>query len=116
MEQRNIHHLHVDVDVSLREVYLQSFNGINYKGFSQWKSFLSKDIFEEEYGEFVPSSVQELLCLTDCSLLRKSINMLQYHFALNGDSLKLKNRLKLFKSIWPTLALLQKNIPQQWPI
>ncbi|CAI8613781.1 unnamed protein product [Vicia faba] len=31
--------------------------------------------------------------------------MLQYHFALNGDSLKLKNRLKLFKSIWPTLAL-----------
>ncbi|CAI8603354.1 unnamed protein product [Vicia faba] len=31
--------------------------------------------------------------------------MLQYHFALDGDSLKLKNRLKLFKSIWPTLAL-----------
>ncbi|CAI8619493.1 unnamed protein product [Vicia faba] len=81
------------------------YSKILLKGFSQWKSFLSKDIFEEEYGESVPSSVQELLCLTDCSLLGKSIHMLQYHFALNGDSLKLKNRLKLFKSIWPTLAL-----------
>ena len=81
------------------------YSKILLKGFSQWKSFLSKDIFEEEYGESVPSSVQELLCLTDCSLLGKSINILQYHFDLNGDSLKLKNRLKLFKSIWPTLAL-----------
>ncbi|KAI5381448.1 hypothetical protein KIW84_UN0718 [Lathyrus oleraceus] len=31
--------------------------------------------------------------------------MLQYHFALNGVSLKLKKRLKLFKSIFPKLAL-----------
>ncbi|XP_058732060.1 uncharacterized protein LOC131603666 isoform X2 [Vicia villosa] len=81
------------------------YSKILLKGFSQWKSFLSKDIFEEEYGESVPSSVQELLCLTDCSLLGKSIHMLQYHFALNGDSLKLKKRLKLFKSICPKLAL-----------
>ncbi|MED6212918.1 hypothetical protein PIB30_088095 [Stylosanthes scabra] len=33
------------------------------------------------------------------NLLGKSIHMLQYHFALNGDSTKLKKRLKLFKSI-----------------
>ncbi|KAL9319803.1 hypothetical protein ACSQ67_011642 [Phaseolus vulgaris] len=74
------------------------------KGFSQWRSFSSKDIFEEQYGELFPSSVQELLCLIDHSLLGKSIHMLQYHFALNGDSIKLKKRLNLFKSICPKLA------------
>ncbi|PNY04311.1 hypothetical protein L195_g000729, partial [Trifolium pratense] len=80
------------------------YSKILLKGFSQWKSFLSKDIFEEEYGESIPQSVQELLCLIDCSLLGKSIHMLQYHFTLNGDSIKLKKRLKLFKSICPKFA------------
>lgn len=80
------------------------YSKILLKGFSQWRSFSSKDIFEEEYGEFFPSSVQELLCRIDHSLLGKSIHMLQYHFALNGDSIKLKKRLKLFKSICPKLA------------
>jgi nucleolar pre-ribosomal-associated protein 1 len=80
------------------------YSKILLKGFSQWKSFLSKDIFEEEYGESIPSSVQELLCLIDCSLLGKSIHMLQYHFTLNGDSIKLKKQLKLFKSICPKSA------------
>lgn len=80
------------------------YSKILLKGFSQWKSFLSKDLFEEECGESIPSSVQELLCLIDCSLLGKSIHMLQYHFALNGDSLKLKKRLKLFKSICPKFS------------
>ncbi|XP_050893482.1 uncharacterized protein LOC127100380 isoform X3 [Lathyrus oleraceus] len=95
-------------DLSHRDDFKQIpyfYSKILLKGFSQWKSFLSKDIFEEEYGESVPSSVQELLCLTDCSLLGKTIHMLQYHFALNGVSLKLKKRLKLFKSIFPKLAL-----------
>ncbi|TKY46883.1 Nucleolar pre-ribosomal-associated protein 1 [Spatholobus suberectus] len=77
------------------------YSKILVNGFSQWKSFSSKDIFEEQYGEFFPSSAQELLCLMDCSLLGKSIHMLKYHFALNGDSMKLKKRLNLFKSICP---------------
>lgn len=80
------------------------YSKILLKGFSQWKSFLSQDIFEEEYVASVPSSVQELLSLINCSLLGKSIHMLQYHFALNGDSLKLKKRLNLFKSICPKSA------------
>ncbi|KAJ1441363.1 Nucleolar pre-ribosomal-associated protein 1, N-terminal [Sesbania bispinosa] len=80
------------------------YSKILLKGFSHWKSFLSKDIFEEEYGEFFPSSVQELLCLIDRSLLGKSIQMLQCHFALDGDSVKLKKRLKLVKSICPKFA------------
>ncbi|KAK7305112.1 hypothetical protein VNO77_43012 [Canavalia gladiata] len=80
------------------------YSKILLKGFGQWKSFSSKDIFEEQYGEFIPSSVQELLCLTDCSLLGKSIHMLKYHFALNGDSMKLKKQLNLFKHIFPKCA------------
>ncbi|KAL2322652.1 hypothetical protein Fmac_027031 [Flemingia macrophylla] len=80
------------------------YSKILLKGFSQWKSFSSKDIFEEQYGEFFPSSVQELLSLVNSSLLGKSIDMLKYHFALNGDSMKLKKRLNLFKSICPKFA------------
>ncbi|XP_057433669.1 uncharacterized protein LOC130726425 isoform X4 [Lotus japonicus] len=82
------------------------YSKILLKGFSQGKSFFSKNIFEEEFGEFLPSSVQELLSLIDRSLLGKSIHMLQYHFALHGDSVKLKKRLKLFKSICPKFASL----------
>ncbi|KAH1197429.1 Nucleolar pre-ribosomal-associated protein 1 [Glycine max] len=94
----------------LREQSHKDFEHIPYfyskilvKGFSQWKSFSSKDIFEEQYGEFFPSSAQELLRLIDLSLLGKSIHMLKYHFALNG-AMKLKKRLNLFKSICPKFA------------
>ncbi|CAJ1964127.1 unnamed protein product [Sphenostylis stenocarpa] len=96
----------------LGEQSLKDFEPIPYyysqillKGFSRWKSFSSKDIFEEQYEEVFPSSDQELLCLIDRSLLGKSIHMLKYHFALSGDSMKLKKRLNLFKSICPKFAL-----------
>ncbi|RDY02938.1 Nucleolar pre-ribosomal-associated protein 1, partial [Mucuna pruriens] len=80
------------------------YSKILLKCFSQWKSFSLKDIFEEQYGELFPSSAQELLCLIDHSLLGKSVHMLKYHFALNGNSVKLKKRLNLFKSICPKFA------------
>lgn len=67
--------------------------------FFHWKSFVSCDVFQEEYGEFFPSSYQELISLVSDSLLGKSIHMLKYHFALNGDSMNLKQRLKLFNSV-----------------
>ncbi|KAM6556253.1 hypothetical protein CsatB_003272 [Cannabis sativa] len=70
------------------------------KSLVNWKSFVRSDVFQEEYGEFVPSSTEELLNLVNDSLLGKAIRMLQYHFALNGDSVKLKKRLKLFNSIF----------------
>ncbi|BBH01972.1 hypothetical protein Prudu_012398 [Prunus dulcis] len=74
-----------------------------------WKmeeTSINTDIFEEiyskeEFGEFLPSSAPELLCLIDDSLLGKAICMLRYHFSLNEDSMKLKKRLKLFNSIFP---------------
>ena len=80
------------------------YSTILLKGFQNWKSFVSSKIFEEEYGGFVPSSCQELLGLVNDSLLGKSICMLQHHFTLDGDSTKMKKRLKLFNSIFPLSA------------
>ncbi|XP_054820166.1 uncharacterized protein LOC129319197 isoform X2 [Prosopis cineraria] len=80
------------------------YSRILLKGFSQWKNFVSKDIFEEDYGEFFPLSLNQLLCLVDGSLLGKSLQILRHHFALNGHSMTLKKRLKLFKQIFPNSA------------
>ncbi|KAK4258228.1 hypothetical protein QN277_007700 [Acacia crassicarpa] len=80
------------------------YSRILFEGFSHWKSFVSKDIFEEDYRDFFPLSVKQLLSFVDRSLLGKSVQMLLYHFALNGDSMTLKQRLKLFKQIYPNSA------------
>lgn len=76
------------------------YSKILMKGFLHWKSFVSGDMFQEDYGEYFPSSTQELISLVRDSLLGKSLHMLHYHFALNGDSMKMKKRLKLFNSIF----------------
>ncbi|XP_022717540.1 uncharacterized protein LOC111276058 isoform X2 [Durio zibethinus] len=73
-------------------------------GFVHWNSFVSTDIFQEEYSEFLPSSAEELFNLVDGSLLGKAINLLRYHFLLSGDSFKLKKRLELFNSIFASSA------------
>ncbi|KAF5728208.1 hypothetical protein HS088_TW21G00353 [Tripterygium wilfordii] len=77
------------------------YSRILLHGFLQWKLFVSKSIFHEEYGDFLPSSAEELLHLVSHSLLGKAIQMLQYHSALTGDSIKMKKRLKLFNSMFP---------------
>ncbi|XP_059441149.1 uncharacterized protein LOC132173627 isoform X2 [Corylus avellana] len=77
------------------------YSRILLNGFLHWKSFVSGNIFEEEYGEFLPSSTQELLSIVDGTLLGKSIHMLQFHFAFRGVSMKMKKRLKLFDKIFP---------------
>ncbi|EXB50294.1 hypothetical protein L484_017832 [Morus notabilis] len=77
------------------------YSTILLKGFRDWKSFVSSDVFWEEYGNFLPTSTQELLILVNDSLLGKAIRMLQFHFALDGGSMKMKKRLKLFNSIFP---------------
>ncbi|KAF2287371.1 hypothetical protein GH714_039771 [Hevea brasiliensis] len=52
----------------------------------------------ENYDEFLPSSIEELVNLVDASLLGKAIKMLQCHFAFSGG-MKMKERLKMFSSI-----------------
>ncbi|XWS10328.1 hypothetical protein CRYUN_Cryun39dG0066900 [Craigia yunnanensis] len=73
-------------------------------GFVHWKSFVSGDIFQEEYSEFLPSPAEELFNQVDGSLLGKAIRLLRYHFFLSGDSMKLKKRLDLFNSIFACSA------------
>lgn len=77
------------------------YSRIILNGFLQWKSFVSRDVFQEEFEEFLPSSAQELLSLVDDSLLGKTICMLRYHFSLNENAMKMKNRFKLFNSVFP---------------
>lgn len=71
-------------------------------GFSNWKDFVSRDIFLVEVGKFSPSSVEELCDLVHNSLLGKAILMTRYYFASSGNSVKPKNRLKLFDSVCPS--------------
>ncbi|KAK3030706.1 hypothetical protein RJ639_037203 [Escallonia herrerae] len=68
-------------------------------GFSNWKSFVSREIFRVEFNEYLLSSEEELLNFFHRSLLGTSILMARYYFALCGGSWKQKKRLKLFDSV-----------------
>lgn len=69
--------------------------------FRKWKIFVTKSIFDEEFGDLVPSSTQEFLDLVNNSLLGKAVSMLRHCFALNGDLVTVKMRLKIFNYIIP---------------
>lgn len=75
------------------------YSRILFNGFQHWRSYVSGYMFQEEFGEFIPSSNEELLNLVQGSLLGKAVVMLQCHFALGGKSLKTKKLVKLFNSI-----------------
>ncbi|KAK3026898.1 hypothetical protein RJ639_041367 [Escallonia herrerae] len=68
-------------------------------GFSNWKSFVSREIFRVEFNEYLLSSEEELLNFFHRSLLGTSILMARYYFALCGGSWKQKKCLKLFDSV-----------------
>ncbi|CAL5388463.1 unnamed protein product [Camellia sinensis] len=77
------------------------YSKILLSSFSDWKSYVSGDIFKLECTEFLSLSMEELLNLVSDSLLGKAILMLLYYFSLNRDAVKLKKRLKLFDSVCP---------------
>ncbi|CAL5434637.1 unnamed protein product [Camellia sinensis] len=77
------------------------YSKILLSSFSDWKSYVSGDIFKLECTEFLSPSMEELLNLVSDSLLGKAILMLRYYFSLNRDAVKLKKRLKLFDSVCP---------------
>lgn len=80
------------------------YSKIILNGLLHWKNFVSRDVFHEEFGEVLPSSAEEFLNLINDSLLGKVICMLRHHYALNADSIKRKDRLKHFSSIFPPSA------------
>ncbi|XP_077224093.1 ribosome 60S biogenesis amino-terminal protein isoform X2 [Tasmannia lanceolata] len=86
------------------------YSRILLDGFSNWKTYVSRSIFEEEYNEekqfeFTPMCLEEFLNLFRSSLLGKAIHMLRYYFILNGNSMKKKERVKIFDSIYPSSSL-----------
>ncbi|KAL2473589.1 Ribosome 60S biogenesis N-terminal [Forsythia ovata] len=85
--------------------YVTSFYGRRLlDGFSNWNSFVSKEIFEIGVDESFPLSKEEFLNLFGDSLLVKSIFMVLDYLVLSGDSLKLERRLTLFDSVCPYVS------------
>ncbi|XP_010267868.1 PREDICTED: uncharacterized protein LOC104604974, partial [Nelumbo nucifera] len=82
------------------ECILSLYSKILLVRFSNWKSYVSGDIFQEEYGE-LPTSTEKFLKLVNSSLLGKAVQMLKYYFSISKDSMRLKKRLKLFDAICP---------------
>ncbi|WVZ87214.1 hypothetical protein U9M48_033889 [Paspalum notatum var. saurae] len=68
------------------------------KGFSSWKRFVTRSIFEEEFRDFIPTSVEDMVIYFSGTLLGKSVTMLRYYFALKEMSWK--QRLEIVASIF----------------
>ncbi|XP_058070405.1 uncharacterized protein LOC131219338 isoform X2 [Magnolia sinica] len=77
------------------------YSRILFDGFSNWKSYISGDTFQEEYNEFIPKSIEAFLSICTSSLLGKAIHLLRYYFSLNGNSMSNKKRMKIFNSVYP---------------
>ncbi|GJZ52517.1 putative nucleolar pre-ribosomal-associated protein [Tanacetum coccineum] len=71
-------------------------------GFSNWKDFVSRDLFHVTLDKFVPSTAEELCVCFDTSLLGKSVAVMQQHLVSSGAAVKRSKRLKLFDSLIPS--------------
>ncbi|KAL6651997.1 hypothetical protein ACP70R_010922 [Stipagrostis hirtigluma subsp. patula] len=69
------------------------------KGFSSWKSFVTRSIFEEDFRQFTPTSIKDIKIYFSGTLLGKSVTMLHYYFSLKDMSRK--KRLDIIASICP---------------
>ncbi|OQU82370.1 hypothetical protein SORBI_3006G221600 [Sorghum bicolor] len=69
------------------------------KGFSSWKSFVTRSIFEEDFRDFTPTSVEDIMVYFSSTLLGKSVTMLHYYFA--SKEISWKRRLEIVSSIIP---------------
>lgn len=78
------------------------YSRILFQGLCKWKRFVTESSFYEEFGDLVPSSTQEFIDLVNVSLLGKAVSMLRHHFAISGDLVTVKMRLKVFNCIFPT--------------
>ncbi|KAL6012007.1 hypothetical protein ACLOJK_002478 [Asimina triloba] len=76
------------------------YSRILFDCFSRWSSAFG-NIFQEEYSEYMPKSLEEFLRICSSSFLGKAMQMLQCYFYLNENSISNKKRVKLFNSIYP---------------
>ncbi|KAL7615060.1 hypothetical protein Lser_V15G08570 [Lactuca serriola] len=71
-------------------------------GFSNWKSFVSRDIFQVKPDKSVPSTVEELCDLFNNTLLGRAVAIMQHHLVSSEATVKMSKRLKLFDSVLPS--------------
>lgn len=69
------------------------------KGFSRWKRFVTRSIFYEDFSDFIPTSVEDMMIYFSCTLLGKSVTMLHYYF--DSKEMSQKQRLEIVSSIIP---------------
>ncbi|CAN6236303.1 unnamed protein product [Urochloa humidicola] len=69
------------------------------KGFLSWKSFVTRSIFEEDFSDFIPTSVKDIMIYFSGTLLGKSVTMLHYYFA--SKEVSRKQRMEIVISIVP---------------
>ncbi|KAJ0657662.1 putative nucleolar pre-ribosomal-associated protein [Helianthus annuus] len=72
-----------------------------YNGFSNWKNFVSRDIFQIKLDKYALSTLEEVFDLFNNSLLGKSLDVMKLHLASNGP-VKRSKRLKLVDSVIPS--------------
>ncbi|CAL9750206.1 unnamed protein product [Musa acuminata subsp. burmannicoides] len=87
------------------------YSKILLENLSNWKSYVSGSVFQEEYHELPVTSYEDFHNCLKRSLLGKSVTMLHYFFILNGGSVTKKRRLKIFDSVFPhSFELLDHDI------
>ncbi|KAJ0962897.1 hypothetical protein J5N97_028019 [Dioscorea zingiberensis] len=96
----NIHEIRKQ-DFKIFENILAFYSRILLDGFSNWKSYVSGDIFHEVFDDLELKPSVDFSQLFSSSLLEKAVLLLQYAFVLNRVSIGTLQRLKIFDSIYP---------------
>ncbi|KAL8538638.1 hypothetical protein ACS0TY_000600 [Phlomoides rotata] len=84
------------------EAILSVYDCVLSRGFSEWKVFISGNIFEIGFDEPLTASKEEYLDLLSDSLLGKAILMVRDYLVLCEN--KVDKRLRLFNSVCPSHA------------
>ncbi|KAL2944584.1 Nucleolar pre-ribosomal-associated protein 1 [Bienertia sinuspersici] len=78
---------------------LTSYSRLLLEGFFSWKDFVSKTVFQVDYGNDFPCSVENLHDLFNNSLLQKAVHILKWYFVSVGNNKS--KRLELLCSLCP---------------
>ncbi|XP_020269128.1 uncharacterized protein LOC109844484 [Asparagus officinalis] len=80
-------------------------------GFSRWKDYVSQDIFQEDYDEPVPTSLENFHKFCCSTLLGKAITMLHSSLLLSEIRVKDIQLLGIFDSVYSDRSLFDPHLP-----
>lgn len=80
------------------------YSRIILKGFSNWKDYCSGKVFYEDFEKYNLRSVEHFFVCFSSTLLGKTIHMLHLDSILRGGSMKKKQRLSIFASIFESVS------------